>query len=243
MRMPSSNSPFSKITEVVKSHSEESPGVVRSLQEMMDAIQQQKAVAQKEGYTAGYAIAKDEGYQVGYKSGYEAGRIQGKEIALQEEQVILQEQQAVLQRLHAEIDRFVHELQLLQGSVEQKTDEWYANAEEQFANLGVVIAEKILHQELKLSRDSILAIVREVLEEVRSGTSIKLRVNPYDTALIDAHKEKIIDAASNIREIEIISDSNIPAGVIIESNSGVIDARVDMMLTKIVDTVKSVGSN
>ncbi len=234
--MPSSKSPFDNIDTIVSSGANTSSGVNKSIKDMMlqiedakkqleqdkQTIAEHKKSAEKEGYVLGFKSGKEEGFQAAYAE----GRKQGYEFTVQEGK--------------KEVEQFVQDLKRHSDKCVSLIDEWYEKAEEQLAPVAVAIAEKILHQELCLSRDSVKSIVKEIIAEVKSGTSVTLRVNPFDTALIEAHKEEILSAATGVREIEIVSDDSIAAGAIIESNAGVIDARIDMMLCKIVDSIRGI---
>ena len=68
-------------------------------------------------------------------------------------------------------------------------------------------------------------------EKARLRQEICLKVHPDDLELLRAHKSDLLDVLSRAKEIGILEDSKVERhGVIIETDSGTIDAQLDSQL-------------
>lgn len=163
------------------------------------------------------------------------GEAKGMEIGL--ENGISQVRQEVEASNAEEIAAFAQELQLILNQTKNGIDQWYQQAEERLAALALEIAQRAIGNALVQNSEAVIQIAHQVLNEVTSGSQVRLRVNPIQSATLESHKEQIIQAISHIREIEIVSDPSIQNGVIVESETGVTDARVESYLQRLADHI------
>ena len=109
---------------------------------------------------------------------------------------------------------------------EDLTKSW----EETMLRLSVRVAEKIVGEQLRLHPDSIVEIVREVLKNVRPGKRLTIQVNPSEAARVRARMDRLKEGLG-MSEIEIVAASSVPAGgCMIDSELGIIDARLETQL-------------
>ena len=109
---------------------------------------------------------------------------------------------------------------------EELTKSW----EETMLRLSVRVAEKIVGEQLRLHPDSIVEIVREVLKNVRPGKRLMIQVNPSEAARVRARMDRLKEGLG-MSEIEIVAASSVPAGgCMIDSELGIIDARLETQL-------------
>ncbi len=160
-----------------------------------------------------------EGKAEGFQSGYEAGLAAGKEAFDAEHQ--------------QEIEEFATRLQAFVTTAEVSLQEWYRAAEENLTTLAIDIARQALKVELETSRDSILEITKQALAEVTPGSKVRLRCNPWDGSIIDSRKHEITRAISGIQGIEIVNDPAIMGGCIVETESGAVDATIELFLDRL----------
>jgi len=102
--------------------------------------------------------------------------------------------------------------------------------EETMLRLSVKAAEKIIGEELRAHPDAIVAIVRQVLQGTRCGRHITIQVNEADAQeardRIDSLKQM-----GAITEITIVGSSSVArGGCVVQSELGVIDARLETQL-------------
>lgn len=196
--------------------SELPPPEQRKGNRIAEVVRQQKEEIRKAAY--------DEGYQAGLQSGHTEGYEAGK--------------QEADSRYGAEIAEFVSHLASTEARIDAELDRFIQEAEDQLAALAVVIAERIIRTELHQTREAIIAIAKDAIKEVRHGTSVRIRVNPFDGTVVDARSGELLAASSGLRKLEVVRDSTIQGGCVIEGDGGVVDARIESALERIVSAAR-----
>lgn len=196
--------------------SELPPPEQRKGNRIAEVVRQQKEEIRKEAHEEGYRA----GLQSGHAEGYEAGK------------------QEADQRYGAEIAEFVSHLESTEARIDVEFDRFIQEAEDQLAALAVVIAERILRTELHQTREAIIAIAKDAIKEVRHGTTVRIRVNPFDGTVVDARAGELLAASSGLRNLEIVRDPTIQGGCVIEGDGGVVDARIESALERIVASAR-----
>lgn len=96
------------------------------------------------------------------------------------------------------------------------------------------IASELLEAELGAREDAIVDIVCTALATARDARDVFLRVNPMDAETLRTHKQRLIDALGRARDVDVREDRNVkPGGVLIQTESGVIDAQLGTQLEEI----------
>lgn len=167
--------------------------------------------------------ARAEGLETGRREGYEAGFAEGTAAG----------NLAVEAARGHEVAVFSQAMSDFVSRAQNAVDAWYAAAEERLATLAVEIARRALAGELSATRDSVLAIVREALDEVRDGSTVRVFVNPMDHGLLESHQAEIVASLANVNGITVVSDPLIDAGCRLETEFGVVDARVESYLSRL----------
>ena len=207
-----SATPVSSLTDVLKTVVGPLPSQTKGgSSRIQSGLQAMFDKAKAEGYEAGRAEGHADGLAIGTAKGW-------NEVHEAEAASLAEFQQA------------------LQGFVEKSSsaiDEWYRNSEESLTSLAIEIARRAIEKELEISRDSVLEITKSALSEVRHGTSVRIKVNPVDCAILESKRNEVISAASGIRDLEVVMDGSIQAGCVIETDGGVIDARIESFLHRI----------
>lgn len=200
--------------------SELPPPEQRKGNRIAEVVRQQKEEIRKSAY--------DEGYRLGLQSGHTDGFQAGKDEADRKYEV--------------EIARFVGHLQAAEQRIDEEFDRFLAEAEEQLSSLAVIIAERLLRTELHQTREAVVAIAKDAIKEVRHGTSVRIRVNPFDGTVVDARAGELLAASSGLRKLDVVRDPSIQGGCVIESDGGVVDARIEMALDRIVAATRGTRS-
>lgn len=112
----------------------------------------------------------------------------------------------------------------------RRAEEMAKAQQETVLRLSVRIAEKIIGQELKQHTETIVEIVREALKDSRPGRHLTIQVNEAEAETVRgriSRLKQMVPAA----EIEIVGSPSIsPGGCSIESELGIIDARLETQL-------------
>jgi flagellar assembly protein FliH len=160
--------------------------------------------------------AKQEGYGEGLQEGYEVGLVEGRQEALNEMRQSVQDFREAL-------DRAV-------GRVEDAMGAWYAAAEESLGSLAAVVAARILARELATEKDAITDLAREALSEVAAADKVRIRVHPFDAAILREHQELVLAGHPTVRGVEIVDDPSLSGGTLVESDAGTVDACIRTQL-------------
>ena len=104
-------------------------------------------------------------------------------------------------------------------------------SETELIGLSVRIAEKIIGEELKTNRDAIACVVREAVRLARRARTLLIQVNPECELRV---REKIDSFRSLLGEtatVSVIADATVPpGGCVVETEVGIIDARLETQL-------------
>jgi flagellar assembly protein FliH len=148
-----------------------------------------------------------------YRLGYEEGLKKGIEIQKQE----------ALHMVQA-LTNTTRELDSLKKNILE-------NAEREIVELAIVIAEKVVHQEVLTNRDVIQAVLKDAIKSIVDKEELKIRLNPHDYRYMLEIKADFFHIIDGVKHITFEEDENIQrGGAIIESLFGEVDARVDKQL-------------
>lgn len=141
---------------------------------------------------------------------------------------------------------------LVKRSEEQGKSEGFAQAEHMREQIAVLqqrmvqevegevvrtamkVAGELLAAELTQRPEAIVDLVHTALRSARDARDVFLRVHPRDAEVLRRHKSRLIDALGRAKEVDVRVDRNVaPGGVLIQTESGVIDAQLDTQLDEI----------
>lgn len=171
---------------------------------------------------------RTEGYQIGYQEGLEAGFQDGRTQAYNDAKRELDQANA------AQIERLAQSVEAILDQLSEQKAEFFVEAEQALAGLAIEIARRAIGREIEHTRESLVDLAHQVLDEATDATKVKLRVNPLDASTLEARRNEVLGAFSNIESFEIVEDRNIAFGCRLETDLGMIDARVKDYLARIV---------
>lgn len=177
-------------------------------------------------------VAREEGMQIGHQDGYLAGFEEGRRTAHADAKRELDQANA------AQIERFASSVRDALEQFEAQRQDFFKQAEETLSDLATEIARRAIARELELSRESVSAIAHQVLEECTQATRVRLRVSPMDGSIMEARRTELKNAFSHIESLEIVEDRTIAFGCKLETDLGMIDARVEDYLARIVEEAR-----
>jgi type III secretion protein L len=110
-------------------------------------------------------------------------------------------------------------------------DDLFAQSEQELLRLAIRIAQKIIGQELKTDANAIAAIVREAVKSCRRARNLVIQVNPEHELHVRERVSSFQLLLGNMAQITVIADSALtPGDCIVESDIGIIDARLETQL-------------
>jgi len=147
-----------------------------------------------------------------FAKGYEQGERAGAEAAAQRGE-------AILRRLAQTIE----ELTTLRAEMIHQT-------ERQMVQLALAIARRIVHREVSLNQDLLIAMARVALDRLGDSAQVTVKLNPEEFAATGAARV----AQLGWTHVTVVSDSRVPrGGCRVESALGTMDAGVDAQLQEI----------
>lgn len=107
-------------------------------------------------------------------------------------------------------------------------------SEEELLKLAFMVAKKIIRQEIKHDRHILTQLVSEALKGFPEQHDIVVCLHPEDYKVINSNKELFLAGIDEERQITIKADETTTlGGCVVESSTGVIDARIEAQLEEI----------
>jgi type III secretion protein L len=106
--------------------------------------------------------------------------------------------------------------------------------ESEVVRAAIRVAAEMLTAEMTLRDDAIVDVAATALMATKNARDINLRVNPKDAPTLRQHTNRLVQNLTRAKEIEIREDRRVrPGGVLIETESGVVDAQLEVQLEEI----------
>jgi type III secretion protein L len=110
-------------------------------------------------------------------------------------------------------------------------DRLLASAEAELVRLALAVAGKVVAGEVALSHEAVTRIAAEALEAARDRREVLLRVHPADAGALRAQEPRLAGLLARARAVEIREDPCVGrGGVVVETEAGVVDARIETRL-------------
>jgi flagellar assembly protein FliH len=173
-------------------------GVMQLLQDAMDKAKKQ------------VGELKSNARKQGYEAGFEDGFNKGKEAAKEEFTPVLE----TTQHLVKELSEFRKEM--------------YDKVEREMIEMVIALTKKIIHFEFSTHEDAVQDMIRLAVHSILDRESMVIKIHPTDKEYAESFLPELHHMYSEIKNITIVKNSGIErGGCIIETNFGVIDARIE----------------
>lgn len=170
----------------------------------MDSSQRADAIIQQAHLKA--SAVEKEAYEKGYREGEKAGKEVGEKMV----ETLLKQYAQTLEEL---TNLRKHVLSL---------------AEREVVRLSLEIAKKVVKREVTIDEEVILTLVKVALSRLGDESAMTLRVNPRDYQFLARHRSTQGTSSALNEGIKLVEDPSITrGGCLIETESGIIDARVE----------------
>ena len=161
------------------------------------------------------AIAKQEGHQEGYDTGY----LEGKR----------------------KYESLIQEAEVLKNNTQHKYHEYLNTAEADIVEIIMSIARKFIIDSVSNCKDDVLNLVKQTIESCSKRTTVNLKVAESDYSYINENQNKILKDINGIDQLNIIPDESLQTGsCIVDTDSGSINASIDIRLNKIEQSLKRI---
>lgn len=106
--------------------------------------------------------------------------------------------------------------------------------ESEVVRTALKIAEQLLTAELHHREDAMVDLAVTALGHASDAREVFLRVNPKQAEILRQHRHRLVDALSMAKDVDVREDKKVAAGgVLIQTESGVIDATLETQLAEI----------
>jgi len=115
------------------------------------------------------------------------------------------------------------------------------NFEESLVSLAVMIAGHIIEREVSADSEIVIGQVRKAIRSLDNDVIFKIRIHPENVEILYNVKSELITDKSLLERVVITPDHSVdPAGCILETSSGMVDARLKTQLEQVENTLKKV---
>jgi flagellar assembly protein FliH len=189
---------------------EDKPITAERYLETIETLQQELATTRENSYS--------DGFQAGEKAGFNQA----------------------LETIQPSIDSFAE----LLDSIRSQQEEIISSSDKFVVDFALVVVEKIIGDEqfstINIGRSKLEKIVEDALNLFADSTKFIIRINKKTADMLEQYKSEIREQLSRPVALSIVDDPSLrPCDCLIESEHGVLDARIDSQLKEI----KSVFNN
>jgi type III secretion protein L len=113
----------------------------------------------------------------------------------------------------------------------QQYEELLAQIEPQVVQLTMTIVRRVLGEQVQVNPQIVVEITKNALRSVRQRREINIRAHPEDVAILKENRRQLLDVLLRTKDVALEEDSGIlRGGVIIETEAGRIDARLETQM-------------
>jgi len=147
-----------------------------------------------------------------FAKGFAQGERSGQEVADQRGEAMLRRLTETLQELTQIRSQMIHQ------------------TERQMVELTLAVARRVVHREVSLDPDLLVAMARVALDRLGEAAKITVRLNPDDYQLTGAARMTQLNAGN----VTVVPDGRIArGGCRVESEMGILDAGIDAQIQEI----------
>jgi flagellar assembly protein FliH len=162
--------------------------------------------------------------QAAYAAGYSEGMARGAEM----------EKRKLASPVSA-LEKILSDLTSLKKSI-------MAKIEPEILNLSILIAEKIIQQEIQSGREVYLSVMKEAIRTIVDREGMKIRMNPVDHDHMIEVNPGILNSFEGVKNPVFEKDDSLSQGdVVIETLFGEVDARLERQMEEIKSALSGKG--
>ena len=186
-------------------------------------VQQKK---QRENARNAVQKAFTQGKETGLKEGYQRGRAETSA------------------EYEKQIDDIQGEMETFLKNLDDSKREIFYNAEHILLRLCREIVKKIISSEVTTNQDVILSVLKKAISYIGDRERLVVRIAPDDLETVTGRKDFWVPVTERLTNVVIEADERVSrGGCIIESNSGIADARLGVQFEELMNLVENVWHN
>ncbi len=164
--------------------------------------------------------AEQEGFAKGQGEGYAKGLDEGTAKGLEKGLAELAELKAAYEKVLRELS--------------QRADAAISERAEKVNGVVMDIARRVVAAELEVKAEVVVNVVGEALGKIRDTNKVIIHLNPQDVQEARRHRHDFLAALDGVFNLQMVEDETVGrGGCMIETGSGLVDARLESKLTEI----------
>ena len=170
--------------------------------------------------------AAEQGHQEGYSQGLKDAELKNDQLLQQKaKQLVQKKTENVLPLLQQASKELGHERQAC-----------IARWETQAIDLVLAITEKIIHRSIDQNPEIVKQRIEEVLKLTIGNSKIMIRIAEQDLESLGSYREDVVSTLAQNAEVKLVGDPSFsPGDILVMTEHGVVDARVEFQLERIAD--------
>lgn len=142
------------------------------------------------------------------------------------------------------IDALQEKIGTFLKSIEDAKREMISNTDHMLLKLCFEIVKKMISSEVRENKEYILSVIKKAVSYIGDKERLIVRVAPTDFEIASNRKDFWLPVTERLKDISIEQDERISlGGCIIESNSGMVDARLGVQFNELALIVENVWEN
>jgi flagellar assembly protein FliH len=134
-------------------------------------------------------------------------------------------------------------IEILQRDLDER-EKYFESLSEELLTIIFTTVKQIIQREIKIDSDIVLSVVKRALFYVADKRTIDIRVNPEDKPKVEELIESFSSSGERYGSVSVIADESIDAGgTIIESTTGIVDAKIDTLTREIESEIRRVWND
>lgn len=164
--------------------------------------------------------SQEEQQRIAVKRAYDDGFTDGKSAGAAEARKEMASVMSQFHRAYIDLEKFRKEI--------------YLNAEAVAVELAMAIARKVVHHEVSVNANIVVAVIREALTRIVDQERVRIHVNPSDMPAVTGALDEFAGVVKRIENVTFEPDASVsPGGCQINTNFGDVDAGIDTQLAMI----------
>ena len=142
------------------------------------------------------------------------------------------------------IDQLQQKIESIIRQFDESRRTVFSGSEHLLLRLCCEMVRKVISTEVTVNQNIILSVLKKALTYIGDRERLVVRVSPDDFETVSGRKDFWVPVAESLKNVSVESDERVSrGGCIIESNSGVVDARLGVQFEEISGLVESVWEN
>ncbi len=198
----------------------------REVERILVEARREADTIREEAYQKAFAEAQHAGYEKGFQEGFENGYAQAS----------VEAQGYMLAEFDRERGFYRDDIEAFLGYIEAERQKVWTTMEAQIVQLVGDAVRHIIKVETEENKNLVLATVQNAMRRVAESASLRIRVNPADLETVRNYRDEILEMLDGIKHLEIQEDRRVGrGGVVLETESGNIDARLETQMQVLPD--------